>query len=114
AINGVSSAYSGANYQNMLKSYVSLLNQAGLYAILDLHWTAPGSQQATQQVPMPDQDHSPTCRSQVANTFKGNTAVLLELFTEPRAGIFTTSTFAAAARATTRRPEGSRRRCRSS
>ena len=83
AINGVSSAYSGANYQNMVKSYVSLLNQAGLYAILDLHWTAPGSQQATQQVPMPDQDHSPTFWSQVANTFKGNNAVLLELFNEP-------------------------------
>jgi len=83
AINGVPAAYAGANYQQAIKNYVSLLNQNGLYAILDLHWTAPGSTAATQQVPMPDMDHSPAFWSDVATTFKGNNAAILELFNEP-------------------------------
>jgi hypothetical protein len=55
-------------------------------AILDLHWSAPGTTQATGQQPMPDLDHSPTFWNQAANTFKGNSAVIFELFNEPYAG----------------------------
>ena len=83
AINGAPSAYSGANYQQAIKSYVSLLNQNGLYAILELHWTAPGTQKATGQQPMLDRDHSVTFWTQVAAAFKGNDAVLLEPHNEP-------------------------------
>jgi aryl-phospho-beta-D-glucosidase BglC (GH1 family) len=82
-INGVAAAYAGANYQQAIINYVNLLNQNGLYAILDLHWTAPGSTRATQQVQMPDMDHSPTFWSQVATTFRGNNAAIFELFNEP-------------------------------
>jgi len=83
AINGAPAAYSGANYQNFIKSWVSLLNQNGLYAILEIHWSAPGTQQATGQQPMLDMDHSVTFWSQVAAAFKGNNAVIFEPHNEP-------------------------------
>ena len=83
AINGTTAAYSGIFYQQALKDYVSLLNQNGIYAILELHWTAPGGTKATGQQPMPDLDHTPTFWSQVAATFKGNNAVVFEPFNEP-------------------------------
>jgi aryl-phospho-beta-D-glucosidase BglC (GH1 family) len=38
--------------------------------ILDLHWTAPGTQPATGQMPMPDMDHSLDFWTSVASTFK--------------------------------------------
>jgi endoglucanase len=82
-INGAPTAYSGANYQNAISNFVSLLNQHGIYAVLELHWSAPGTKKATGQAPMPDRDHSITFWSQVANTFKNNTAVLFDLFNEP-------------------------------
>lgn len=82
-INGVNSAYGGANYQNAIINYVNLLNSYGLVAILDLHWNAPGTAQATGQQPMPDADHSPTFWSQVASTFKGNSSVIFDLYNEP-------------------------------
>ena len=82
-INGVPAAYAGSNYINAIVNYVNLLNQNGLYAILDLHWTAPGTTKATGQQPMPDQDHSPAFWSSVASTFKGNSSVIFDLFNEP-------------------------------
>jgi hypothetical protein len=86
-INGVPAGTTGATYQQAIKDYVSLLNQYGLYAILDLHFTAPGTQQATQQMSMPDMDHTPAFWSSVANAFKGNNAVIFEPFNEPWPGI---------------------------
>jgi hypothetical protein len=83
AINGAAPAYSGAAYQAAIASYVAALNNAGLVAILDLHWTAPGTEPATAQHPMPDRDHSVTFWSQVANAYKTNSAVIFELFNEP-------------------------------
>lgn len=82
-INGAPAAYSGATYQQAIVNYVNLLNQYGLIAILDLHWNAPGSQQATGQQPMPDQDHAPAFWTSVANTFKGNSSVIFDLYNEP-------------------------------
>ena len=82
-INGVSSSYGGAAYQQAIVNYVNLLNQDGMYAILDLHWSAPGTTAATGQEPVPDQDHSPAFWASVANTFKANPAVLFDLFNEP-------------------------------
>ncbi len=83
AINGVNPAYSGANYQQAVIDYVNLLNSMGIIAILDLHWGAPGTMLATQQTPMPDADHSPAFWQSVANTFKGNSSVIFDLFNEP-------------------------------
>ena len=83
AINGIPAAYSGANYKQALVNYVNLLNQNGLYAILDLHWNAPGTTKATSQQAMADRDHSVTFWSQVASTFKGNNRVIFEAYNEP-------------------------------
>jgi endoglucanase len=82
-INGSPAAYSGATYQQAIKSYVSLLNQNGLYAILELHWTAPGTQKATGQQPMLDRDHSVAFWTGVAAAFAGNDRVIFEAHNEP-------------------------------
>ena len=82
-INGAPAAYSGSAYQAAIVNYVKLLNNDGVYAILDLQWTAPGTTQATGQEPMPDQDHSPAFWASVASTFKNNPAAIFDLFNEP-------------------------------
>jgi endoglucanase len=82
-INGFPLAYSATAYQAAIVNYVKLLNSHGLYAILDLQWTAPGTTQATGQQPMPDQDHSPAFWASVAAKFKSNPAAIFDLFNEP-------------------------------
>ena len=92
----VNSADAGANYINAIKSYVSLLNSNGIVAILDLHWTdgtytGPGQGSCTSsnqaeafcQKPMPDAAQAVPFWTSVANTFKGNDAVIFDLFNEP-------------------------------
>jgi endoglucanase len=71
-----------AGYQQAVEEYVADLNAHGLYAILDLHWTAPGAQVANSQQPMPDEHSVPFWQS-VAQTFKSNPAVVFDLFNEP-------------------------------
>src|SRR6184192_4207826 len=82
-INGVNPAYAGATYQSAIQAYVNLLHQRGLYAILELHWNAPGTSQATGQQVMPDADHSPAFWTSVATFFKADPAVLFDLYNEP-------------------------------
>ncbi len=82
-INGAPAAYSGAAYQQAIANYVGLLNQNGLVAILDLHWTAAGSAQATGQQQMADADHAVAFWGSVASAFKGNGSVIFDLFNEP-------------------------------
>jgi len=82
-INGVKSQYGGVNYQNAIFEYVQLLNSQGMAAILDLHWTAPSTKQATSQQPMPDQDHSPAFWQSVGTMFQNNTSIIFDLFNEP-------------------------------
>jgi hypothetical protein len=88
----VPAADAGANYINAVKAYVSLLNANGIVAILDLHWTdgaytgpssACSDANATCQKPMPDSAQSVPFWTSVANTFKGNNAVIFDLFNEP-------------------------------
>jgi endoglucanase len=90
----VNSAYAGTNYINAIKAYVSLLNSNGIVAILDLHWTdglytgsssGCSSAEATCQKPMPDSAEAIPFWTSVANTFKGNDAVIFDLFNEPYA-----------------------------
>ena len=80
---GIGRQYVDAAYRNAVTDYVNRLTAAGIVVILDLHWAAPGSQQATGQTPMANRDHSPAFWSSVANTFKSNTAVIFDLFNEP-------------------------------
>jgi endoglucanase len=71
-----------AGYRQAVQEYVTDLNNAGLYAILDLHWTAPGARAADGQRPMPD-DHSAAFWTSVASTFASNRAVVFDAFNEP-------------------------------
>lgn len=82
-INGVPSKYSGKNYRNAIVNYVNTLNQNNLYAIVDLHWSAPGTTMATGLEPMPDADHATNFWASVAATFKNNNKVIFDLFSEP-------------------------------
>ena len=88
----VNAQFSGANYQNAIKSEVSLMNASGLDVILDLHWTdgaytGPSngctSAEAICQKPMPDAAQAIPFWSSVATAFKGNDAVIFDLFNEP-------------------------------
>ena len=83
---------SGAAYQQAVEAYVNLLVASGINVILDLHWTyglynGPGAgcsdTAATCQKPMPDTQYSPEFWTQVATAFKGDDAVLFDLFNEP-------------------------------
>jgi hypothetical protein len=72
-----------AGYRAAVESYVAALNAHGIYAVLDLHWSAPGNQVAEEQQPMPDADHSSAFWSSVAGAFKSDPAVVFDLFNEP-------------------------------
>src|ERR1700716_2936082 len=51
-INGVNPAFGGAAYRAAIQNEVSLIHQAGLYAVLDLHWSSPGPWAAYWQQPI--------------------------------------------------------------
>lgn len=82
-INGVSPAHSGVAYQAAVVGYVRRLNDAGLIAILDLHWNAPGSTLSDSQRVMADRDHAPAFWTSVASRFASNRAVMFDLYNEP-------------------------------
>jgi endoglucanase len=88
----VDPAYAGARYRAAIRAYVKLLNASGMVAILDLHWTdgaytdnssACSSAEAVCQKPMPDAAEAVPFWRSVADTFKGNDAVIFDLFNEP-------------------------------
>jgi len=81
-INRLPAFGTAAGYQSAIESYVADLNSLGIYAILDLHWSAAGTAQADGQRGMPD-DHSVDFWTSVATTFKSNPAVIFDLFNEP-------------------------------
>lgn len=89
-------AYAGARYRTAIKAYVRLLNANGMVAILDLHWTdgaytgnasACPSAEAACQKPMPDAAHAVPFWMSAARTFKGNDAVIFDLFKIGRAHV---------------------------
>ncbi len=82
-INGVAAAYAGDNYRQAITAFVARLNRAGLFVILDLHWSAADTGKALGQAPMPNRDHTPEFWRQVAAAFNGNDRVLFDLFNEP-------------------------------
>ncbi len=92
----VTAADAGTNYQNAIKSEVSLMNSNGLDVILDLHWTdgtytgpsagsctSANAAEAFCQKPMPDAAQAIPFWTSVATAFKGNDAVIFDLFNEP-------------------------------
>jgi endoglucanase len=82
-INGAPPEYSGAAYQQAVHEFVQALHEAGLYAILDLQWSAPGANQATGLQQMADADHSVEFWRSVAQSFRTDPAVLFDLYSEP-------------------------------
>src|SRR3984893_9884895 len=81
---GINGAHiGGAPYQAAIVKLVSDYRAAGFYVIVDLHWSAPGTQLALSQNPAPDEDHSPAFWKSVAATFKGDTGVVYDLYNAP-------------------------------
>jgi endoglucanase len=82
----------GAAYQQNVKDYVNLLIANGITPIVEMHWnwgqytgTGAGCSDtaAACQKPMPDAQFAPQFWTGVANAFKGNDAVVFDLFNEP-------------------------------
>ncbi|HWC10208.1 MAG TPA: cellulase family glycosylhydrolase [Acidimicrobiales bacterium] len=83
-INGVNPSYSGTNYRQAIGGYVSVLRSKGLIPVLDLHWSAPGTEIALKNRFMPNMDHSPAFWASVASYFKHDPAIVFNIFNEPR------------------------------
>jgi endoglucanase len=82
-INGLNFAYSGVAYRYAIEAYVAQLNAAGLYVILDVHWNAPGGEEASGQRDMLDASHGYALWRSIATAFKAHPAVLFDLYNEP-------------------------------
>lgn len=82
-INKVKPAYAGLNYQKAVGDWTKKLTDAGLYVIVDMHWNAAGTKKAMEQKAMADRDHANDYWKSVATYFKGNPAVLFDLYNEP-------------------------------
>ena len=80
-INGV--RIGGTAYRQPVIELVRNLEADGFYVILDLSWSAPGTQRALSANAAPDEDHSPAFWSSVAATFKHAPGVLFDLYNEP-------------------------------
>jgi hypothetical protein len=82
-INGTPPALGGTAYQDAIAGYVDRLRHAGLYTILALHASAPGTSPAVGGQRMADSDHAPTFWSSVATRFRHAGTVLFDLYNEP-------------------------------
>lgn len=73
----------GDNYRAAVERQVRQALEQGLYVIVDLHWSAPGTACPMLQTQMANADNSIRFWISVANTFKDHPAVMFELFNEP-------------------------------
>ena len=85
-LNGLPGAYSAMQYRLWVEQWVEAINEAGMVAILDLQWSAPGDLQANQQWPMADANHSVSFWYDVAHAFSTHPGVIFDLFGEPFIG----------------------------
>ena len=69
-------------YRAAVRARVDAAHDAGLVAILDLHWTGPSGTRADGQRSMADAQ-SATFWSQVATAYRDDPSVMFELFNEP-------------------------------
>lgn len=74
---------SGVPYREAVRGFVNRLADAGLYVILELQWAAPGKNWATGLIPMADADHAPDFWHSLASEYRGDRAVLFDLYNEP-------------------------------
>ncbi len=82
-INGVDPSLSGATYRAAIREYVTALKNAGLYVILDLHWTAPRHGLATGLLPLPDAEHAPEFWRSLATEYRDDRSIVFDLYNEP-------------------------------
>ena len=82
-INGEPNGMTAAAYRNSIVGFTTLLEQNGIYPILDLHWLAPGSYQADAQEPAPDADHAAAFWQSLASTYANDKAAIFDLQNEP-------------------------------
>jgi endoglucanase len=91
-LSDIDAAYSGANYIKAVQDLVAKVEAHGMTPVVELHWNYgqyTGSSagcsdvHATCQKPMPDAQYSPRFWTGVADTFKDDQAVVLDLFNEP-------------------------------
>jgi hypothetical protein len=82
-IDGATGATEATAYQSAIEAYVTVLHSYGMYAILDLQWTAPGTVEATYQENLPDYTNSVPFWASVAAAFKSDADTLFDLFNEP-------------------------------
>jgi hypothetical protein len=73
----------GHNYRDTVSNAIDEATNAGLYIIIDLHWTAPNGFCPLAQNPMADEDNSSNFWRQVATRFKDRANVAFEPFNEP-------------------------------
>ena len=88
---GRGGAFAGQPYRQFIRAEVEALRKAGIFAVLDLHWSASGRGLATEQDVGPNVDHSITFWSQVAKVFKDRPSVMFDLFNEPHIWCYTAS-----------------------
>jgi endoglucanase len=94
-IQGVPRSVSGPAYRKAIENYVAALEAAGMYVIIDMHFSSTGGKRpATRQEPMPDENHAPAFWISVAEAFKGDPGVMFDLFNEPYPNKNTDSTAA--------------------
>ncbi|MEU1176931.1 cellulase family glycosylhydrolase [Streptomyces sp. NPDC005820] len=91
-LSNINSAYGGSNYINAVKDLVARVEAHGMTPVVELHWTygqytgnsaGCADVHASCQKPMPDMQYTPSFWTSVANTFKGDQAVVFDLFNEP-------------------------------
>jgi endoglucanase len=76
-------------YHAAIREYVARLQRHGIYAILDLHWAAPGAQLShlgehfAGYYEMADESHAPAFWRSIAAYFRNDHAVLFDLYNEP-------------------------------
>jgi aryl-phospho-beta-D-glucosidase BglC (GH1 family) len=89
---GTNGTPNGATYQSAVKQYVDLLVANGITPIVEMHWNygqysgdgaGCADVAATCQKPMPDAKNAPKFWTGLAGMFKGNDAVVFDLFNEP-------------------------------
>ena len=91
-INGVDAAHGGKAYRDAMVNWVALAHKHGMIAVIDLHWAAPATHKAGEQQPMADADHALEFWRSAATTFKGDPAVIFDLYNEPYLNHATLST----------------------
>lgn len=82
-INEIAPELGGAAYREAIRDYVTRIERAGLYVILELQWAAPRDEPATGIIPMPDAEHAPDFWRSVAEEYRDDRGVLFDLYNEP-------------------------------